>query len=107
MLQTTVRSSFSNQGEICLCGSRIFIEKPIYEKFKSDFIRLTQELKIGDPSLKETQQGAIVSEEHKKKIEMKKDQRDAIIREKKAKEEAIRLEKQKKKERRNLKKKKK
>jgi aminomuconate-semialdehyde/2-hydroxymuconate-6-semialdehyde dehydrogenase len=68
MLQTTVRSSFSNQGEICLCGSRIFIEKPIYEKFKDDFVRLTQELKIGDPLLEETQQGAIVSEEHKKKI---------------------------------------
>src|SRR5678815_4457893 len=37
MLSTTIRSSFSNQGEICLCGSRIFVEQPMYEQFKSDF----------------------------------------------------------------------
>jgi aminomuconate-semialdehyde/2-hydroxymuconate-6-semialdehyde dehydrogenase len=68
MLQTTARSSFSNQGEICLCGSRIFIERPIYEKFKNDFVGLTQELKIGDPLSENTQQGAVVSKEHKEKI---------------------------------------
>lgn len=68
MLQTTVRSSFSNQGEICLCGSRIFIERPIYEKFRNDFVGLTQELKIGDPLSEETQQGAVVSKAHKDKI---------------------------------------
>lgn len=68
MLHTTVRSSFSNQGEICLCGSRIFIERPIYEKFRNDFVRLTQELKIGDPLLEDTQQGAVVSKTHKEKI---------------------------------------
>lgn len=68
MLQTTLRSSFSNQGEICLCGSRIFIERPIYEKFKHDFVGLTQELKIGDPLSEETQQGAVVSKAHKEKI---------------------------------------
>jgi len=34
MLATTMHSSFANQGQICLCGSRIFIERPIYEKFK-------------------------------------------------------------------------
>ena len=38
MLEVTVRSSFANQGQICLCGSRIFVEKPIYEKFKKDFV---------------------------------------------------------------------
>ena len=39
MLETTVRSSFTNQGEICLCGSRILIEKSIYEKFRNDFVQ--------------------------------------------------------------------
>ncbi len=68
MLRTTVRSSFSNQGEICLCGSRIFIERLIYEKFKNDFVHLTQEMKIGDPLLEDTQQGAVVSKAHKEKI---------------------------------------
>ena len=37
-VKTTVRSSFANQGEICLCGSRIFIERPLYEKFKLAFL---------------------------------------------------------------------
>lgn len=68
MLRTTVRSSFSNQGEICLCGSRIFIEHSIFERFKNDFVSLTRELKIGDPLLEGTQQGAVVSRAHKEKI---------------------------------------
>jgi aminomuconate-semialdehyde/2-hydroxymuconate-6-semialdehyde dehydrogenase len=68
MLQTTVRSSFSNQGEICLCGSRVFVECSIYERFKNDFSALTRELIIGDPLLEETQQGAVVSGAHKEKI---------------------------------------
>lgn len=68
MLQTTIRSSFSNQGQICLCGSRIFIERPLYERFKTDFIVRTQALKIGDPLNEETQQGAVVSKTHLEKI---------------------------------------
>lgn len=68
MLETTVFSSFRNQGEICLCGSRIFIEKPLYEKFKKDLIAKTKKLKIGDPLESGTDQGAIVSKEHMEKI---------------------------------------
>jgi len=68
MLQTTVRSSFTNQGQICLCGSRIYIERPLYEKFKYDFVRKVSELKIGDPDEKDTKMGAIVSEAHMNKI---------------------------------------
>lgn len=67
-VETTIRSSFSNQGQICLCGSRIFIEKPIYEKFKNALVAKTLELKQGDPLKKETQQGAVVSEDHQKKV---------------------------------------
>lgn len=68
MLATTVRSSFSNQGEICLCGSRIFIERPIYEKFRRDFLDRVNALQVGDPLLLETNVGAIVSKQHFDKI---------------------------------------
>jgi aminomuconate-semialdehyde/2-hydroxymuconate-6-semialdehyde dehydrogenase len=68
MLATTVRSSFSNQGEICLCGSRIFVERPMYERFKSDFVARVSALKLGDPRERDTDVGAIVSEQHFEKI---------------------------------------
>jgi aminomuconate-semialdehyde/2-hydroxymuconate-6-semialdehyde dehydrogenase len=68
MLTTTVKSSFANQGQICLCGSRIFIEADIYEKFKKDFIKKVSQLKIGLPSEKETDIGAMVSKAHLDKV---------------------------------------
>lgn len=67
-LQTTVRSSFSNQGQICLCGSRILIERSIYEKFKNALVEKTKLLKQGDPMNLQTEQGAVVSEAHMQKI---------------------------------------
>ncbi len=68
MLATTVRSSFSNQGEICLCGSRIFVERPLYENFKRDFIDRVNALQVGDPLESATNVGAIVSKPHFDKI---------------------------------------
>lgn len=68
MMETTLRSSFQNQGEICLCGSRIFVEKSIYEKFKKDFVQKTKKLKVGDPLEPKTDQGAIISKAHMEKI---------------------------------------
>ncbi len=68
MLKTTIQSSFSNQGEICLCGSRILIEKSIYEKFRTAFVAETKKLKIGDPLQQDTSLGAIVSKQHFDKI---------------------------------------
>ena len=68
MLDTTVKSSFANQGQICLCGSRIFVEDVIYEKFKSDFVEKVKTLKVGHPSEASTQIGALVSEPHLKKV---------------------------------------
>ncbi|AXT20687.1 aldehyde dehydrogenase family protein [Flavobacteriaceae bacterium AU392] len=68
MLITTVKSSFSNQGQICLCGSRIFIEDSIYEKFKTDFIKKIKQLKIGHPSEESTNIGALVSKSHLEKV---------------------------------------
>ena len=68
MLATTVRSSFANQGQICLCGSRILIEESIYEKFKKDFIKKVSELKVGNPTENATDVGALVSKQHLEKV---------------------------------------
>lgn len=69
MLFNTIRSSFANQGEICLCGSRILIEESIYENFKKDFVDwINKGLKVGDPLEEESKQGAIVSKVHFEKI---------------------------------------
>ncbi|MBC7536366.1 MAG: aldehyde dehydrogenase [Ferruginibacter sp.] len=68
MMQTTIRSSFSNQGQICLCGSRILIESAVYEKFKKDFVERTEKLTVGDPLEETSRQGAIVSKIHFDKV---------------------------------------
>jgi aminomuconate-semialdehyde/2-hydroxymuconate-6-semialdehyde dehydrogenase len=68
MMHDTIRSSFSNQGEICLCGSRILIEETIYDKFKNDFVARTKSLTVGDPLDEKSKQGAIVSKVHYEKI---------------------------------------
>jgi len=65
---TSIKSSFSNQGEICLCGSRIFIQRSIYDKFKDAFISKVKGLKVGDPKDDSNFLGAIVSQPHFEKI---------------------------------------
>lgn len=68
MLHTTIQSSFSNQGQICLCGSRILIERSLYDRFKEDFVKKTKELIVGDPADDKTRIGAVVSEGHMNKV---------------------------------------
>ena len=68
MLSTTLRSSFANQGQICLCGSRIFVERPIYDRFKNDFVAKTRAMKVGPPKEADSKLGAIVSKVHYEKI---------------------------------------
>jgi aminomuconate-semialdehyde/2-hydroxymuconate-6-semialdehyde dehydrogenase len=68
MLETTVASSFSNQGQICLCGSRIFIEAKIYDTFKKDFIAKVKQLNVGAPREATTNVGALVSKTHLEKV---------------------------------------
>ncbi len=68
MMKTTIQSSFSNQGQICLCGSRILIEESIYDKFKTEFIERTKALIVGDPLNEKSKLGAIVSKMHFDKI---------------------------------------
>lgn len=67
-LETTIHSSFANQGQICLCGSRIFVESSIYEKFKTDLIARTSQLTVSHPANEETAIGAMVSGGHYRKV---------------------------------------
>ena len=68
MLTTTVKSAFANQGQICLCGSRIFVEASMYEQFKTDLVKKVKQLKVGLPSKKDSDLGALVSEDHFEKV---------------------------------------
>ncbi|MCC2545874.1 aldehyde dehydrogenase [Hymenobacter sp. BT175] len=68
-VRTSVQSSFANQGQICLCGSRILIERPIYEQFKQAFLERVAGLTVGDPLAETTRQGALVSEAHLEKVQ--------------------------------------
>lgn len=63
-----LRSAFTNQGQICLCGSRILIQESIYERFKDALVKKAQQLKIADPLHSDTKQGALVSQQHYNKV---------------------------------------
>lgn len=67
-VENVVRAAFSNQGQICLCGSRIYIERFIYDKFKQAFVEKVKQIKIGDPLEADTQHGALVSKAHMEKV---------------------------------------
>jgi aminomuconate-semialdehyde/2-hydroxymuconate-6-semialdehyde dehydrogenase len=67
-LTITMRSTFTNQGEVCTCGSRIFIERPIYDEFKKRLIEIAEKIRIGNPQDPKTQHGAMVSKEHFEKV---------------------------------------
>jgi aminomuconate-semialdehyde/2-hydroxymuconate-6-semialdehyde dehydrogenase len=66
---TSIQSSFANQGEICLCGSRLFVERSIYDEFVERFLAATKTLRIGDPQDASTDVGALISEPHRRKVE--------------------------------------
>ncbi|GAM17242.1 hypothetical protein SAMD00019534_004170, partial [Acytostelium subglobosum LB1] len=68
-LTVSVASSFNNQGEICLCNSRIFVQDTIYEEFVRRFVEKVKLWTVGDPKSKDTKCGALVSKEHLAKIE--------------------------------------
>ncbi len=67
-LSMTLKSSFANQGQICLCGSRILVERSIYEKFRDAFVEKAARIKVGNPLDPSTKMGAVVSEQHRDKI---------------------------------------
>ncbi len=68
MLSTTVRSSFANQGQICLCGSRIFVERSIYDRFKEAFVERVKNLTVSFPTDPKAKMGALVSKPHLEKV---------------------------------------
>jgi len=63
-----VRAGFLNQGQVCLCGSRILVEESIYDKFRDRFVDAVEEMRIGDPSDEATDLGALISGEHLEKV---------------------------------------
>lgn len=67
-IATSIRSSFWNQGEICLCGSRIFVERSIHDEFVARFAAATKKLRIGNPLDDATDVGALISEAHLRKV---------------------------------------
>ena len=68
MLSTTLRSSFANQGQICLCGSRIFVERSIYDRFKEAFVDRVSKTVVAHPSDPAAKLGALVSKPHMEKV---------------------------------------
>jgi aminomuconate-semialdehyde/2-hydroxymuconate-6-semialdehyde dehydrogenase len=67
-VETAVKSSFSNQGQICLCGSRIFVQEGIYDLFKEKYIAAVDNLIVGDPNDDDSNLGALVSKAHYEKV---------------------------------------
>jgi aminomuconate-semialdehyde/2-hydroxymuconate-6-semialdehyde dehydrogenase len=67
-LAQTVRAAFSNQGQICLCGSRILVERSIYAAFRERLVERVRALRVGDPLDAATEQGALVSRQHLEKV---------------------------------------
>lgn len=67
-LDTLVRSAFQNSGQICLCGSRILVERAIYDEFRDAFIERTKALRLGDPADAATDLGPLVSQAHFDKV---------------------------------------
>jgi aminomuconate-semialdehyde/2-hydroxymuconate-6-semialdehyde dehydrogenase len=64
VIETTIKSSFINQGEVCLCGSRIYVERPAYEEFLNKFVAKVKTLKVGHPENEDTKVGTLICKEH-------------------------------------------
>jgi aminomuconate-semialdehyde/2-hydroxymuconate-6-semialdehyde dehydrogenase len=64
-----VRTAFLNQGQVCLCGSRILVHESIYSDFLERFVDTVSSMKIGNPQDEDTELGALISIEHRKKVE--------------------------------------
>ena len=67
-MDTIVRSGFSNQGEICLCGSRLLVQRDIHDEFRSRYLEKVKALRVGDPEAADSDLGALVSSAHFDKV---------------------------------------
>ena len=68
VVETTIKSSFTNQGEVCVCGENIFVERSVYDEFVEKLAAKTRELKVGDPFDMAYDQGALVAKVHYDKV---------------------------------------
>lgn len=68
VIETTLKSSFINQGEVCLCGSRIYVERSAYDEFLQKFVAKTKELVVGDPFDSATKVGALIGKDHYERV---------------------------------------
>ena len=69
IMSGVVRASFTNSGQVCLCGSLVLVHASIYDEFVSKFVSAVNQLEVGDPSLDTTVMGSVISQEHKAKVE--------------------------------------
>ncbi len=67
-MAASLRAAFSNQGQICLCGSRLFIERSLYARFRDEFVARARRLRVGDPLQENSDLGAVVSQAHMQKV---------------------------------------
>jgi aminomuconate-semialdehyde/2-hydroxymuconate-6-semialdehyde dehydrogenase len=67
-LEGVLRAAYTNQGQVCMCGSRILVEASIYERFRDALLARVRALKVGDPLDPQTDQGALVSAAHRRKV---------------------------------------
>ena len=68
MMPSIVRASFLNQGQVCLCGSRILVHESIYDSFVKGFLEVVSDMIVGDPSDDQTELGALISADHRDKV---------------------------------------
>jgi len=68
-IATSVRAAFRNQGQICLAGSRLFVERKVYDHVVEKIVERVQKIRVGDPLSKETEMGALISREHMEKVQ--------------------------------------
>ena len=64
-----VRASFTNSGQVCLCGSRVLVDASIYDRFKAMFVEAVNTIRVGDPTLEATVMGSVISKDHQSKVE--------------------------------------
>ena len=64
-----VRAGFLNQGQVCLCGSRVLVEESIYNEFRDRFVDAVEAMRVGDPSDEATDLGALISRQHLDKVQ--------------------------------------
>jgi len=68
-VQGAVRAGFTNQGQVCLCGSRVLVERSLYDRFVTALVAQVQRLRLGDPMDPQTDVGSLVSLAHRDKVE--------------------------------------